>query len=204
MKAGLPAERLFQMIAENARTFAFTGRHWSGYRYAVPGQWQGRYRQLKVIGDKKGAGTTSQLNKHRDLLRVLSGRLGKPLRVIHVYRNPYDNIATIARRRRDSIDAATNRYFRAAESVRMAKALLDDGAVFDLKQELLIEAPRDMLARLCPFLSVPAPDDYLEACSEILYPSPHRSRDAATWTAQQIAQVRERMAAYPWLKDCEF
>ena len=97
MQAGIPAERLFRMIAENARIFAFTGRYWSGNRYAVRGQGQGRYRQLKVIGDKKGAGTTSQLNKHRDLLRVLSGRLGKPLRVIHVYRNPYDNIATIAR-----------------------------------------------------------------------------------------------------------
>ncbi len=204
LKAGLPAERLFKLIAENARTFAFTGRHWSGNRYAVPGQWQGCYRRLRVIGDKKGSGTAAQLNKDPDLLKTLRDQIAKPLRIIHVYRNPYDNIATLTRRGRNSIDAATNRYFGVAESVCATRSLLDEGTVFDLKQELLIEAPQDTVAKLCRFLSVPAPEDYLEACSGILFKSPHQSRNTVTWTDQQIAQVRKRISDYPWLGDYEF
>lgn len=72
-----------------------------GYTLAVDGLYQGNYHlYIDVIGDKHGGKTTklflsnpvlfqSHFNKLRTLIKL-------PIKVIHVIRNPYDNIATIA------------------------------------------------------------------------------------------------------------
>lgn len=55
----------------------------------------------QVIGDKKGGPTTSMLGKARGLLDLqeLQKTVAVPIRLIHVIRNPFDNIATICLRR---------------------------------------------------------------------------------------------------------
>ena len=54
----------------------------------------------QVIGDKKAAVTTGLLKNSKGLhdLRVLERIVDIPLRLIHVIRNPFDNITTICRR----------------------------------------------------------------------------------------------------------
>ena len=69
-----------------------------GYTLFVDGLYQGRYiDHIDVIGDKKGGATTYLLltkpNKWSNALNVLRS-LNVTLKVIHVIRNPYDNIAT--------------------------------------------------------------------------------------------------------------
>ena len=55
----------------------------------------------QVIGDKKASVTTARLHHEKGLhdLRKLEKVLGIPIKLINVIRNPFDNIATICRRR---------------------------------------------------------------------------------------------------------
>ena len=152
----LPRDALFRMIAENSRIFAFTGRGWSGYSYNVPGMWQGRYQNLKVIGDKKGSRTASLLLNDPKVLDHFSAQIDKPLRVIHIYRNPFDNIATISKRNRLSIEMAAEKFFAKAEAIRLFKASFSHGKVIDLAHESLIADAQQCLTDLCRFLDVSA------------------------------------------------
>ena len=70
-----------------------------GYTLGMGGNsWQGRFRQLKVIGDKSGGLTTKvhYLDKTRCKYFVdgLNRTLGVPVKGIRVLRNHYDTIAT--------------------------------------------------------------------------------------------------------------
>jgi len=58
---------------------------------------------MQVIGDKKAAEASEILlqREGRDSLRKLEDKLGVQLKFIHVIRNPFDNIATMALRRAD-------------------------------------------------------------------------------------------------------
>lgn len=55
---------------------------------------------LQVIGDKSAAKASEILRQRegRDSLRKLEDKLGVQLKFIHVIRNPFDNIATMALR----------------------------------------------------------------------------------------------------------
>ncbi|XP_020620367.1 uncharacterized protein LOC110058117 [Orbicella faveolata] len=74
-----------------------------GYSYYIPGSWQGQYRnQIKVIGDKQGSGTAAILGQRKGLqdLQELQKTVEVPVKLIHVIRNPFDNIATICKKSR--------------------------------------------------------------------------------------------------------
>ena len=54
VRRGYTRRQLFWLLLMKDREFARRGRNWTGYDYAVSGQWQGRFEKLLVIGDKKG------------------------------------------------------------------------------------------------------------------------------------------------------
>ena len=79
---------------------AIRARSNKGYTLLVDGLYQGKYVDyVDVIGDKKAGSTTekfyTQPEKWKRVFNILTS-LGVTLKVIHVIRNPYDNIATLA------------------------------------------------------------------------------------------------------------
>src|SRR5215207_7292340 len=62
VEKGVDKGCIFQLVLENSRKFAKSGRRWEGYSYKVSNQWQGRFERLLVIGDKKGGGSTRILS----------------------------------------------------------------------------------------------------------------------------------------------
>ncbi len=90
-------DQLYALLLERDEVFASMGRKWMGYDYVVPHQFQGRWSKLRVIGDKRGHVSTSRLARHPETLDRLRHLVGVPIRVVHVTRNPYDNVATMAR-----------------------------------------------------------------------------------------------------------
>ena len=124
---GVSKRDLYEQIVANAEQAAAAGREQTGYSYAVPGQWQGRFEEIQVLGDKKGGMSTVRLRERPELLDQLVELVGLPLKLIHVVRNPYDNIATIATkpntempkesRTAVGVPEATRRYFDRCETV---------------------------------------------------------------------------------------
>ena len=208
VRFGARGAALLHLMIHNSRRMAAKGRAWSGYAYDVAGQWQGRASPLRVVGDKKGGGTTAKLRFDPGLLTRFRARVGLPVRIIHVTRNPFDNVLTEARGGRrvlravepERLRAAAEHYLAEVETVRRLRAGCAAAEWLDLRYEDLLADPRGTLSRLCAFLGVEAPPDYLDACAAILFDAPHRSRFDAAWPGDVVELVRRRIAACPFLR----
>jgi len=198
VRAGVGREDLLGLIFEREREFAAAGRRWEGNDYSVPGSAQGATAQPLVIGDKKGGRSTVLLAEEPDLLECLGAAVALPLRVIQVLRDPPNVISSIARRRRHSLEEATEMFFAAAATNERLVAELGP-ALHTLALEDLVADAQAELRRLCSFLSLEAGPQYLDACARTVDPVPRSSRDGTGWTPELTAAVARRAAEYPAL-----
>ena len=206
--------QLCAMLVDNARRAAATGHTWGTYAYAVPGQWQGRFRRIRVIGDKHGEATSVRLHFSPSLLERTARTFRHPVKLIHVIRNPYDNIATISRKPHtiqpalappsgDVLRDAIEYYFALCAAVeRVRRAGRYD--VMDVRHEAFVADPAASLTAIGRFLGLAMDDDYLRAASAIVNPAPLPSRTSIDWPAPRIAEVAERMRAFPFLEGYGF
>ena len=203
LRAGFSREQIFSLILHRDKEFTGKGREWTGYDYNVPGLWQGRYRTLKVIGDKKGGGTARHLIAKPDIIDDLRKTVRLPLRLVHIVRHPLDNIATHFRKKKpqQTMQEAIDDYFRRADANYRTKNKVSSEEWIDMTHEQIIEDPKENINKLCNFIGVEADSKYLEACASKVFKSPSRSRDRITWEQKYVDQVAERSRDYPFLKD---
>lgn len=205
VRCGAGRFQVYRLLLRASRRFAAAGCVGGGdYPYRVPAQWQGRYRRLLVIGDKRGGGTSYQLGRRPGLLPRLRRLAGVPLRVIHVIRNPFDNIATLGRHDGVPLATAVQRYFRLVATVATTREQLGPGELLELRHEDFIAHPADHLRGLCDFLGVEPAADYVADCAAIVYRSPHQSRRAIEWPPDIRAEVERRIAGVPFLAGYSF
>ncbi len=195
---GVPFDRVVRAIQQNARIFQILGRHYTGYDYAIPGQWQGTSRHLLAVGDKKGNGSARLLRRDPGALARIRAAVPVPLHFLHVVRNPYDNIATKALRTGRPLDRAAAVYFANAHVVGTLKAR-GDVTVHDLHLDRLIAEPRGELTRLLEGLGLdPRVPGYLDACAGILFSAPNRTRERVAWPKDLVAEIERNLAAHPF------
>jgi hypothetical protein len=181
------------------------GRRSSGYSYAVPGQWQGQVRRLRVVGSKYGDKTTNRLGKRPEDLKLLKRRLRVPLRFLHVTRNPYDMIARIASMTKGgaqerTVADATKHVARLAE---INEGLVKTESVLTIRHESFVADPRAGLRRMCEFLGVEPEADWLEASAQLVFPSPRLARDLVDWTDEERAAVDGLIARHSFFAGYE-
>jgi hypothetical protein len=196
--------QLFSLLLQRDEQFGAIGRSWSGYQYEVPGQSQGRYDRLRVIGDKRARASVLQIARRPALLDRLRQVVAVPIRVIHVTRNPFDNIATEARRHNMSLGQATEWYEQICKAVAVVRPLLDPAELIDLQYEEFARDTTSSLAELCRFIGVDASGPYLDACAAIVWPSLNRSRDKVTWSASERRSVDRLIGTYGVLEGYSF
>lgn len=168
------------------------GRAGKVYSYFVPGQWQGRTQDLRVVGTSDAGRTVRALAEDPELLGLVKERMtGLNLKFVQVIRNPYDNIATMMLRSGRTFESAFDRYFENWRLIEELCQRVNPEAVISLRHEDLLSGPHEQLTRVCAFLGVDAPSDYLDGCASILFPSTSRSRDAITWTDEQQRLIAE-------------
>lgn len=201
VRAGFSRDQIFYFLLENSRRRAERGRGYSGYSYVVANQWQGRFRRLQVIGDKKGGRSSTRLHSNLGLLNSLRKTIGIKTKIVHVIRNPYDSITTMTAKnqRNYTLENRIENYFSRVETVAGAKRRISPTDIFDVRQESLIEDPKKWLRELCNLLGVEAVPDYLEDCAKIMFKSPQKSRYNLPWSAENIDRVAEKMKPYPFL-----
>jgi hypothetical protein len=189
---------LFRMILRRDRRFTQAGRRWTGYDYAVPGQSQGRFDELQVIGDKRGGGSTRRLGAHPDLLDRLRRVVGVDVRIVHVVRDPFDTIASMHRRGGRTLEESIDRFFALCAINDRIRSRARE-TLIDVRLEQLVADPSGTLGRLVGFLGLEASPEYLRACSEVVFDAPRRSRASIEWPDRAAADVRDRMVAYDFL-----
>ncbi len=199
------------MILENSRAFARTGRSWSGYNYEVKGQYQGKFRKLKVIGDKRGGRTSMILSERFSLIDKLKQEIPVPVKIIHVVRNPFDNIVTRAHQGnevrkeitaegiRENID---RHFLQAATNYRVIR---ESGCqVLTLKHEELVRHPEKVLIDLCDFLEVEAPVRWLKACASIVFNKPSKTRHRYPYPKEVVEEINTKMGEFPFFEGYTF
>ena len=205
LKTGFSMKQIAAMIIENAAMFAQNGRKWSNYDYTIPDQWQGNYQQIKVIGDKKGGRTARHFHENPALSNLLAQRSPWPVKMIHVTRNPFDNIITRAYGGNETQGTITperihqemDRHFQQAGAILQLKHK-NMFAILDIRHEDLISSPETTLQAICAFLDLEASADYLKDCASLVFKKPHKTRQRYPLSEELIQTINQKMAPYPF------
>ncbi|MDQ3783143.1 MAG: sulfotransferase [Actinomycetota bacterium] len=200
LQAGFSRDQICGLLVERDASFTQRGRRWGKYQYNVPGQWQGRFERLRVLGDKKAYQSTLQLGAHPKLLRKLRNTMQIPLRFVHVVRNPWDNITTVSKRHNLDLREAARRYFELNDMLVEIRSRLDHDELVEVRHEELVVGIEDRLGEVCAALGVKVDARYLENCSTLLYPSPHTTRHDTAWTDELVDWVGSRVDRYSFLE----
>ncbi len=215
---GWTALQLLEGIAETSAKQAAAGRSQSqidhneeyfqeakatemNYRfdYAIPTQFQGRAEgAIKVIGDKKGGGTTTILADNPGLLMELDSMIQHQIKLIYVVRNPYDNIATMSFRSGNSLVSQIEKYRWYIENLHVVL----DNEQFEcltIYQEDFIDEPKKNLELICEWLDLESIHSFIEDSASIVYKSPHQSRDRVEWGDSEIEAVKGIIDKWPVL-----
>jgi len=195
-----------------------------GYTLNVDGLYQGRYvDHIDVIGDKKGDSTVTMLVENPDVwlnvFEILKSLAGS-LKVIHVIRNPYDNIATSICYASGSnqinfgnfkksnkifiisakiIVGEIERYFKYFQAIVDAQKRYNLSIV-EIHNKNLVSNPQGTLLKMCNNLGVTCSDNYLEICSNKIYKTESRTRHMIKWTNEQLTMIQQNIEKYDSLK----
>lgn len=215
LRMGYRKNQIFYSVERHSKLFTRRLKNtWTGYSYKVEGMWQGKYRTIKLMGDKLAGQTSLILKEDQVLAEKLQQRIACPVKIIHVIRNPFDTITTMAKRsyaKSGSLvefDATylaqfIDKYFERVEVVQKLK----DHELFsmiDLHHEELIQNTESTLAELINFLNVDIPENYFFRCSEAVYKEPHKSRLEFEWPDNLKQHVQENIAKYEFLQQYRF
>ncbi len=182
-----------------------TARRLTPYSWLVPDQWQGRFTNLRVIGDSATGSSTQQLAQTPNLLEKLR-KVMKPvnLRFIHVIRNPYDPISIMMVRGKRTFENASEHYFASCQMLLDLRNQLSASELLSVRYEDFVNQPQKNLAEICIFLGLEPTPGYLKACANILNESPERSRRLVKWETDWVKHVKSRIAQYDFLAGYSF
>ena len=226
---------LFNELYLNSYTCAKSGRrnslsnHTKSYHLEIKGMWQGQFDQLKVIGDKAGGATAMKYHDNPERFKRFYDRLGKtvgvPLHAIHVVRNPFDMIATVALYQASgqpddlkvhaSVDekfsdlglltTAVDIVLKKAHAVYKMKSDSKLGLkLLEIHLDDLISNPRHEILSVCRFLEVECSEDYLKACEGKTFSSTSKSRDKVVWTNSLRTKINTAINKYDFFSRYTF
>ena len=169
-------------------------RQWNGFDYAVNGN-QGQFAYLRVIGDKHAGRAARRLHENPQLLDRFRQVVDVPIRSLHIVRNPYDNIASIAHNRRLPLASAIDIYRRLGVAVDDVVGRLRPEELFEVRYEAFTAEPATRLTDICHFAGVEVSTEYVASCAALADPDGRRGRTRFEWSPSEREQVEALIAA---------
>lgn len=209
---------LFDEIVKNSQQVVKKGRKQAGYNNVVEDLWQGRFEKLTVIGDKKADWTALTILNNPNKIKNLEDLVEVPIKFIHTIRNPYDNIATILKRKERnksySLLSGKEKYMEKGvvgfyfnyilEGVKIARSSTPDENWFELHHDDLISHPKKTLSKLIQFLDEEVDDEYLNKCAKKVFLSPKITRNRINWNEKSLNIIKNKMKNFDFLKRYTF
>ncbi len=203
VRRGVSRNQLFAILLRRDQEFAAVERQWNGFDYAV-NEDQGQFEYLRVIGDKHAGRAARRLHEDPRLLDRFRQVVGVPIRSLHIVRNPYDNIASIAHNRSLPLARAIDIYRRLAVAVDDVVGRLRPEEVFEVRYEAFTAEPATWLTGICHFAGVEVSPEYVASCAALADPGGRRGRTRFDWTPSEREQVETLIAARPVLAGYTF
>lgn len=202
--AGFDSGELLHLIAQAAEREAamgrVTARRLTPYSFEIEGQWQGRYRTPRVIGDTKGGIAVQRLGRDpRSLDRLRETIAPIPVKLIQVVRNPLDPIAAMCLRSGRSLSDASDRYFANCEILSDLHREQQDDVVMVVHYEDMVTVPRTTITAVARFLGFETGGAYLDACTSIIRPDSSRERTRVVWDPTLLQSIATRARAHTFL-----
>lgn len=169
-------------------------------------KWNGRYRDLKVIGDKHG---WDLLSKNRpNLFEIMERRLEIPVKVIHMVRDPFEIVSSwylghIESNKKKSEPRIELKIDDLEKIHALSKLLCYDSKfpnVILVKLEDLIEYPRNSLIRISDFLGLDLNEEVMKGAEQVLFKSPRSYKRQVPWNRDHIKTVNEMIERYEFLE----
>jgi hypothetical protein len=209
VQAGFKRDQIFHLLLKTSRRELMKGRvtarRLQAYSFLVPGQWQGRFRRLQVIGDSTSGSSTRRLGTSPDLLDRLHRLMnGVEVKFIQVVRNPFDPIAVSMVRGNRTFEEAVEHYFSKCEFLVDIRKRLAGSSLLVVRYEDFIADPAAGLKSICAFLGIEAEPGYLSACTAVLHKNPVQDRRLIEWTPDPIRLVQEKIGQYDFLAGYAF
>lgn len=204
VRPGITRDQLFAILLDRDRQFAAIGRKWSGFDYAVQGHDQGTFARLRVIGDKHADKAAQHLHNDPRRLDRLRSVVRVPIRAVHLVRNPYDTIASIARNRELPLARAIGIYRAFGVAVDDVLSRLGADELLEIRYETITADTVGSLSSIFGFLGVEASDDYLKDCAALVDSAGRPGHRAFAWPSIERRKVEELIAARPVLAGYTF
>jgi hypothetical protein len=203
IEQGCSREELYSRILARAYWFNMRGNQ-ANYSYRIPGSWQGKFRRLRVIGDKRGGAISRHIRAHPDFLNRVRDLVGVPLRLVHAVRNPFDNISAISISDLRPLEESMRWYFKHCDTTTRLESLSDEEERTTVYHEDMFVAPEEQITRLCRFLAMEPDAAWLKECCRVIFPAPTHTRRKVKWTPQLVREVQERIRDIPFLAHYRF
>ena len=170
------------------------------------------HRSIHLIGDKRGGTSSRRLFELQSLSLLAKTKevVQIPLKIIHVVRNPFDNITTMVTRAMkvthkhglsSIFTSKMDSYFTKVETNQKILSSPDYN-VFTIHLE---DFNRKTIQQLFDFLSLPTSSEFLNDCTSILWTKTNRSSQKVDfWTSERINAVKDRMRKVPFLSHYTF
>jgi hypothetical protein len=192
-------DRMYRRLIGKATRSRRLGRR--GFRRSegpnpiIPNADNGQFTSLRVIGTSRAQENALIWNEHPDAFERLQKLVGVPLKFVHVYRSPWDNISSMMRVHESR---AFLRFRRRVEIIQQFKER-SGMPVHDVALEDLVTQPEQTIRDLIGFFDLDATPDYVAKCAAVFDAKPHASRAEQEWNEREVAAVRQMMRNAPWL-----
>ena len=210
---------LFNTLHSESRLFNShsTTVNRSTMNLVIPGSWQGQYEtSISIIGDNSGWSTVDAFKRDKqkfvDTYNQLKRTVQIPIDVIHVIRNPYDNIATMLlhekntthyRDKRESKEVHIIRFFEQVKSVvEMTNTV--HLSIIEVHNIDMITKPKITMRMLCDRLKILCSEQLLQMCTHKIFSSEPKSRHLMKWTPHLIELVAKNIQKYHHLRRYSF
>jgi hypothetical protein len=204
VRPGITRNQLFAILLERDRQFAAIGRKWSGFDYAVQGHGQGTFSRLRVIGDKHADKAAQHLRNDPGRLDRLRSVVRVPIRAVHLVRNPFDTIASIARNREFPLSSAIPIYRGFGKAVDDVRNQLAADELLEMRYEAITADTIGSLSSILAFLGIEASEDYLNDCAALVDAQGRPGRRTFEWPSIERREVEKLIAARPVLAGYTF
>lgn len=209
LSQGFKRDQVFHLLLRGSRRELLKGRitarRLTPYSYFVPGQMQGRYEELKVIGDGRAGSTTNLLSTQPELLNQLPDLVnGLKIRIIQSIRNPFDVISVMMKRGNRSFENSISHFFNNCDSLMKLRSQMDGFSLYPFYYERFVQSPDTQLRAITEFLGLDHSEKYIDACQNIIQKTPVVHRHLVDWNEQLIHSVEQRMKNYDFLEGYRF
>ena len=197
-----------------------------GYSLYIQNSYMGTYKdRIDVVGDKSGYQTNLLYIRNSsyffEVIQHLKDVVKAPIKFINPVRNPFDIIATqmlydlggkVLRHKANTHKIILDPNFINCRVKRFEKEIWSIVEICESQQyevlhvhlEDLVENARVEIFKICNFLGISCPEDYISACTEKLFQETSKTRHSIEWPDEALDKAHSIIQSIPHLKRYSF